>query len=246
MPCTHPLTPLHPNFVPTQTSTHLPPRHPSFHLAFTSSQTPSHLVSSSHHLNLSSVTPISSPSPPPLPSSSYPHSQTAPQPGISLSFLWICLLIFRREPPPFHTCRSQPGLAVAPAFSRVARTLCWWEEDKAQAGLEAKPGKACTRRGGTSGVSPTEDRGPRRFQATYGLQTGGRKEGVLALHPRSGLGKSRQWVILLAGPFSLPEGSSEFCAHGDHALSAPFYKAYWQETCLKRVHLDGNSTGEGT
>lgn len=81
-------------------------------------------------LHTISTFPISSPSPPPLPSSSYPHSQTAPQPGSSLSFLWICLLIFRREPPPFHICRSQPGLAVAPAFSRVARTLCWWEEDK--------------------------------------------------------------------------------------------------------------------
>lgn len=58
LPCTHPLTPLHPNFVPTQTSTPLPPHHPSFHLSFTSSQTPSHLVSSSHHLNLSHFIPF--------------------------------------------------------------------------------------------------------------------------------------------------------------------------------------------
>lgn len=50
-------------------------------------------------------------------------------------------------------------------------------------------------------------------------------EEILALHPESGLGKSGKWVILLAGPFSLPpEGPSEICAHeghGSYALSAP-------------------------
>lgn len=149
LPSTHPLPPPYPNFTPMHTG--IPPSSmslifpPALHLIPTS--TPPCLIFSQSQPFRSHSHFI--PFPAPLPSS-HPHSdfltltpKPPPCPGyLHCSFLWTRLLIFRREPPPFHACRAQTWLAVAPAFSRVARTLCWWDEDKPRPGSEAKPGKA--------------------------------------------------------------------------------------------------------
>lgn len=139
---------------------------------------------------------ISSPSPPLLSSPSYlhsdflshSHSQTLPSPvplSPALSFLWICLLVFRRRESPLLRLPLPSGLAAAASFSRVARALCWSQEGKPGPGFAAKLRT-------------------RHFRPNLAFREEGERGGTLALHPRSDLEKSGKWVILLAGPFSSP------------------------------------------
>ena len=101
------LTLPHPDFSQRALASHLPSSHPYFHKFLPSSQPPPQLIlSSSHHLNHPSVT-ISSPSPPPLSSLSYPHLDLfshshSPPPSPARRqhlqrslFLWICILFQR-------------------------------------------------------------------------------------------------------------------------------------------------------
>lgn len=158
LPSTRPFTPPHPDFVPTRTG--IPPSPisakllPAFHLIPTS--IPPSLIFHNH--NLSSVTPISSPPLPRLPSSSYPHPRLAQTSSPSLtiypaylhSYLFWIWLIFKREPSPASTPAAPSGCLLWHPPSH------WWRAPSAGQ-RRISPGqilqlslrRLCTRRSGT-------------------------------------------------------------------------------------------------
>lgn len=216
LPSTHPLTPLQPNFVPRHTG------HPTFPHRARPSTCPS--PEATLHPTLSHLRTVST-SPQSRPCHPLPHSHSLPdltltqtssltlthQQAPCPAYLHHCLSSgpassFSGGNAPFHACRSQTWLAVAPTFFWVARALCWSEEAKPGPGFADNPWKALHAARWKFRCLPRQRaEEPWRFQATFGLQKVGRKGGtpVSRVRPRE--------VRQSSSRASPPGGPSEFC-----------------------------------